>query len=173
MLTDRELKYLFKLFHIKCKGIYLKDQLTNQKINPGFYIYNLDSRSDPVQQNSLGTHWSCSVGNPTNVFYFDSYGVVPPQEIDDFMKLRYEKYAYNNYIIQGIEAESCGHYCLAFALFIKENQRKGSFYVICNDFINMFEDDTKKNDLILRKYLETIAKKKNIYHKVVELLDRI
>lgn len=173
MLTDKELKFLFKLFNIKCKGIYLKDQLINRKVKPGFYIYNLDSQSDPVQSNSLGTHWTCSVGNSTNVFYFDSYGVVPPQEIDDFMKLGYEKYAYNNYIIQGIDAESCGHFCLAFALFIKQNQTKGSFYVVCNDFINMFEDNPKKNDLILRKYLETIAKKKGIYNNVAELLDRI
>ena len=68
MLSDKELKILLKTFGIKWKGIVLKDQLQNKTIHQGFYIYNLDSKSNPVQQNSLGTHWVCSVSNDQYVF---------------------------------------------------------------------------------------------------------
>lgn len=177
MLTDNELEELFTLFDVKCKGISLKDELpkgNKKKIQSGFYIYNLDSRKSPVQQNSLGTHWTCSVGNDTNVFYFDSYAVVPPVEIAKFMKKRYGKFAYNNYIIQDLDSNLCGFYCLGLALFVKENQNTYSNLLqCCNEYINLFGDHAKANDKILRKYLNDIARKKNILAKATRLLSKM
>jgi len=174
MLTDKELRTLFKWFGIKCKGIYLKDEVKSKAIKQGFYIYNLDSRTNPVLQNSLGTHWTCSVGNDRDTMYFDSYGVVPPTEIETFMKRKYGKYAYNNYIIQDLNSDDCGFYCLGLALFVKENQHKYSNLLqCCNEYISLFGDDAKKNDLILRKYINDVARKKNILEKAGELLSKM
>lgn len=173
MLTDKELKALFKLFHIKCKGIHLKDEVKDKELKPGFYIYNLDSRKNPVQFESLGTHWTCSVGNDADVFYFDSYGAVPPTEIHMFMKKTYDRYGYNNYIIQDLKSEMCGWYCLGLALFIKENQKKyPNLLQCCNEYIDKFGDDAKNNDIILKKYINDIARNKKILGKN-KLLDKL
>ncbi len=175
MLTDKELKQLCKLFKIKCKGVYLKDELASIRIQEGFYIYNLDSKSDPVVDTSLGTHWTCSVGNGEQVMYFDSYGVGPPNEISYFLKLKYGKFLYNNYIIQHLDSTNCGFFCLGLALYVKENQSSSpNLLMICNDYINMFEDNAKTNDIILRTYLYRTAKDKNLLkHPTAHLLEKL
>jgi hypothetical protein len=175
MITDKELKLLFSAFGIKCQGIFLKDQLADKKIKQGYYIFNLDSKANPVQQNSLGTHWVSCVCNDKYAFYFDSYGVLPPTEIEKFIKTSYEKFAYNNYIIQDMESSACGHYCLALAIFVKVNQSKypNNLFQCCNEFINMFGDDAKRNDSILRNYLASIGNNKKIAKNVELLLERI
>jgi len=164
MLTDKELKQLFKIFKIKCRGIYLKDELKPVETEEGFYIYNLDSKTKPVMSTSLGTHWTCSVGNDKQAMYFDSYGVVPPNEISYFLKLKYDKYMYNNYIIQDLNSTNCGFYCLGLALYVKENQATNpNLMQTCNEYINMFGDNARTNDVILRDFLYKMAKK----HKVL------
>ena len=175
MLTDKELKQLCKLFKIKCKGVYLKDELTNIRTQEGFYIYNLDSKSDPVMDTSLGTHWTCSVGNGEQVMYFDSYGVGPPNEISYFLKLKYGKFLYNNYIIQHLDSTNCGFYCLGLALYVKDKQTSNpNLLMTCNDYINMFEDNAKTNDTILRTYLYRTAKDKNLLkHPTARLLEKL
>lgn len=175
MLSDQELKQLCKLFHIKCKGIYLKDELKPITTNEGFYIYNLDSKNNPVVKTSLGTHWTCSVGNDTAVMYFDSYGVDPPNEIASFLKLKYDKYFYNNYIIQDLDSTNCGFYCLGLAVYVKDNQAKNpNLMQVCNDYINMFEDETKQNDVILKQYLYKMAKAKKILNPTtMKLLEKL
>lgn len=169
MLTDKELKELCGLFQIKCKGIYLKDQLKDKKISAGFYIYNLDSKHNPVLPSSLGTHWTCSIGNHKDVMYFDSYGVVPPNEISYFMRRKYGKFSYNNYIVQHLDSTNCGFFCLGLALYVKEHQRNNAnMLYLCNEYINMFGDDAKKNDVILRNYLYSVARKKNVSSVLLE-----
>lgn len=174
MITDQELQVLLNSFGIKCRGIFLKDQLLEKEIKQGFYIFNLDSKTNPVQKNNLGTHWVCCVCNDRHAFYFDSYGVLPPTEIEKFMKTRYDKYAYNNYIIQDMDSSACGHYCLALALFTKLNQSKYSNLLQCgNEFVNMFGDEAKQNDSILRNYLNSVGKHKTFSRQVELLINRI
>ena len=171
MLTDGELKELFKWFNVTCQGIFLKDKLKNQTIKPGYYIYNLDSESKPVSSSSLGTHWTCSVGNDKHVVYFDSFGVLPPTEIHKFLKTNYTRYAYNNYIIQDISSTTCGLYCLGLALFVKQFQKTyPNLIQCCNEYFNLFDDDAEKNDVILRKYLSDVADSKGILEKVKKYL---
>lgn len=173
MLTDGELKQLFKYYNVKCQGIFLKDKLKNKTIKQGFYVYNLDSANNPVSDTTLGTHWTCSVGNENHVVYFDSFGVLPPMEIHKFLKSDYPKYAYNNYIIQDISSTACGLYCLGLALFVKQFQTTyPNLIQCCNEYFNLFDDDAEKNDTILRKYLNDVASAQNVSEKVKKLLNK-
>ena len=110
---------------------------------------------------SIGTHWICSVGSERACMYFDSYGSPCPQEIDKFIKAKYRQYGYNNFIIQDINATSCGWYCIAFALYVKLNQHKYKKDLLqcCNAFINMFGDDNKRNEGVLKTYLFSVFDK--------------
>jgi len=173
MITDSELEELFDLYNVKCKGIHLKDSLP-KRAKAGFYIYNLDSKKHPVQQNSLGTHWTCSVGTKDAVFYFDSYGVICPTEIAKFLKQKYGKFYYNNYIIQDLNSDNCGYFCLGMSIFIKDNQQKyRNMLQCCNEYIMLFDDDAKKNDIILRKFLNDSARERNILEKAQKWLSKM
>ena len=57
---------------------------------------------------------------------------------------------YNAYIVQDLNSERCGSYCFTLLHYLK--QHKGKLFEVANEFINLFEHDTKKNDKILRKY---------------------
>ena len=86
--------------------------------------------------------------------YFDSFGCVPPLNVINFVKQRSKtKLGYNNFIIQDLKSDACGFYCIGFILFVSQSKNK-NIYKSTNDFIKMFKDDTLKNALILKEYLE-------------------
>ncbi len=57
------------------KNILMRDEM-NKLNEDGFYIINLDS------SNNQGTHWTSLYFHPLNSCYFDSYGFVPPLEVE-------------------------------------------------------------------------------------------
>ena len=72
----------------------------------------------------------------------------------NFVKQRSKtKVGYNNFIIQDLTSEACGFYCIGFILFVSQSKNK-NIYKSMDDFIKMFKDDTLKNALILKEYLE-------------------
>jgi hypothetical protein len=173
MLTDKQLKKLFSVFGITCKGIFLKDKLP-KKVQNGFYMFNLDSQNDPVNAGQCGTHWTCLVANDRDIFYYDSFGAVPPVEVESFIRTKYSQYGSNNWIIQDLNSEMCGWYCLCFALYIKENQEpRESLLSICNHFINQFGEDNKKNDVACQRIINNVARKRgeSFFTRIMHLLN--
>ena len=77
-LSDIEIKKILDDRDIKINGIYMKDQLPHQ-LKIGFYVVNLASSND----GSGGTHWTCFYYYPSMSIYFDSFGKVPPVEVED------------------------------------------------------------------------------------------
>ena len=83
-----------------------------QKLNLECKIYMRDT---PIESNCgivnlhpiKGTHWVCFINN----FYFDSYGIYPPQNILNFIKSKFGKCIYSTYQIQKRDS-LCG--CLLF-----------------------------------------------------------
>ena len=72
-----------------------------------------------------------------------------PLEIRSF--IRNQKYGFNNWIIQDyLTSTLCGFYCLGLLLYL-QNSPTGLFESM-NDYVNLFVDDTKKNDGILRQF---------------------
>ena len=118
-------------------------------INPKnkYYIINLEN------SNQSGSHWVCLILNNKNAYYIDSFGIFPPEEVENRLnKLNYTIY-YNDTDYQNLNSSSCGLFCLGAIQFLKLN--KYSMIKFNNEFIKMFNySNTKQNDKIIKNYLE-------------------
>jgi hypothetical protein len=127
MLTNFDLEKIAKNYDVELIGIYSKNELDNLQIENGNYIINLDD--------DIGSHWCGLFVSKNDAMYFDSFGCVPPQNVIDFVKQRKNiKLGYNNSIIQDLESEKCGFFCIAFLLFLNRSKNKDK-YKATNDFI--------------------------------------
>jgi hypothetical protein len=121
-------------------GCFSKNDL--KELQRGFYIINLQSSED-----GNGTHWCCLyVVNPVYSLWFDSFGFAPPQEIENLLKT----YDFNNIDIQNINSSACGYYCIAFIKFMYGKNNPLKYFTT---FVNLFNNNTKYNDIILKKLL--------------------
>jgi hypothetical protein len=121
-------------------GVYMKDQLPD-KLERGSYIINLQSSKD-----GGGTHWVCLYHTPTYSYYYDSYGFVPPLEVQE----KIIPYMYNDLEIQDINSTACGFYCIAFVLYLNKKMNIEKAFM---EFINLFGKDTERNEAILHQIL--------------------
>ena len=109
-------------------------------------IINLDDLGKP------GTHWVCCFEKNKQFYYFDSFGMPPPLEWEKNLQKYNPKMKYffrNNFPIQDILSLKCGYYCLCFL----NEMNKGKKY---KEILNMFSHDTKSNEKILVKYINTL-----------------
>lgn len=66
-------------------------------------ILNLDSIKGD------GTHWTCFYKKSNICYYFDSFGTVPPNEFQDYIRT---DIIHSTYCIQKLDDIICGHLCL-------------------------------------------------------------
>ena len=112
-------------------GCFTLDELPDLK--SGYYVINLNGHS----------HWTCLYKNGNQFCYYDSFGFQPPQELED----RIEDYFWNNKDIQDLNSTACGYYCVAFMRMVKSLRD-------FERFVNLFDKDTRKNDMILRALIK-------------------
>ena len=140
LTSNTELLDILKNDNIKINGVFAKDQL-KKPLKDGFYIINLDNSDGP------GTHWTALYKiNDGFSFYYDSFGFIAPEEIEDLL----HKYEYNKKQIQDIKSTSCGFYCIAFIKFMINKQDKMKAF---NTFCNLFRANTIDNEIILHQLL--------------------
>ena len=86
-----------------------------------------------------------------SLIWFDSLGFYCPIEIMEKAK---GDIMYSSKQIQDMSSTSCGWYCIAF---IKNDDKNPHINSESNlkHFINLFSNDTRKNDSILRRYINT------------------
>ena len=140
VLGDGEIIKILKKQKIKINGIYMKNELPS-KLKKGFYLINLQSSTE-----GNGTHWCSFCYDKKQSYYFDSYGFIAPLEVHN----KIIPYYYNDKDIQDLYSTACGFYTLAFIIYMdryanKEQDKKEVFA----SFVNLFTDDTKKNEKIL------------------------
>lgn len=126
-------------------GVFSRDNTEYLKKNQSL-ILNLDDET------GNGTHWCaiCKSKTGNTIFYFDSYGFPPPQEIVNMYKKHKNKIMYSNNEIQMNDSIMCGYYCVQF---IKEMYKGKSFY----DFLYQFDvKPSEKNEFIVKKYFDLI-----------------
>ena len=139
-LNDIQLKELVDKMGLPLKNILMRDEM--KELNEdGFYIINLDT------SNNRGTHWTALYFHPLNSYYNDSFGFVPPLEVEEKIK----PYHYNNKDIQDYYSSACGWYCLAFIKFLHDKTDKQLAF---KEFLRMFSNKTTENDNILKEYLK-------------------
>ena len=132
------------------KGCFYKNKLPDD-LNEGFYFMNLDSS----YTGEGGTHWTLLIIDSNSMpIYFDSFGLPAPKLIaQQLKKLRpHKKYMFSNEIIQDIDTTSCGWYCIALMKYlIKHKTKSKDIGLLVQRFIDTFNDDTKKNNAILKR----------------------
>ena len=124
------------------------------------YVVNLEDEYDNEGQPNDGSHWVCFQVNKyangkVEPFYFDSYGVGSPIEVEEYTGM---KMPFQSKDVQSIVAEVCGYYCLAILHFVNASPaRSGHLYSDCEAFVDLFEDlavskDHLKNEWILKQF---------------------
>jgi hypothetical protein len=131
-LTDSQIYKILKNKNIECK-IVSKDKIPKNAM--GNYIINLDN------SNLSGSHWVAAIFKKNEVLYFDSYGIIYPNELKLASGSR--KIYYNKKDLQSMNSSACGYYCIAFLLYVKNCESY-------NVFINSFSFLTNVNDNILK-----------------------
>lgn len=96
------------------KGVFAKDELKKIKVkkNENFaFVINLENH------NQGGSHW-VSMYNDKNlpyVEYYDSYGLEPPIEVENFVNSKVKKpIFYNPYQQQKPTSNRCGYFCIHY-----------------------------------------------------------
>jgi hypothetical protein len=136
-LTDTEIKELMKGLKLPLNGIYIDDKMP-KRLKNGNYVINLNGRS----------HWCGLVRDGKKYFYFDSYGFVPSQEVED----QIGKYVYSDFDVQSIDSSSCGFYVIAFFKALNKKKDKMKAY---HSFLKKFGSNKFKNESVMEKILKS------------------
>ena len=116
-LTNFELLAAVKKLKIpNFRGIYMRNELLRRPLKRESGILNLDGVS------GKGTHWVCWYKNKPegNNFYFDSFGVQPPNELIEYFS---SPILYNTEKIQPDGEVVCGHLCLFVLCRLSRGER--------------------------------------------------
>ena len=136
-LTDKEIDELAKHYNIKnYHGCFIDDKMPT-KLSNGFYVINLNGHS----------HWTCLLKDGKNYFYFDSYGFPASEEVEE----QIGEYIYSTIQFQNINSSSCGFFCVAFMKNMDNRRDKKSAY---EDFLKLFSENTKNNEMVLHQLLD-------------------
>lgn len=92
----------------------MRDELPKRPWKKESMIINHDTSNNP------GTHWSCFAKENNIVYYFDSFGKLPPpHEIIQYLGSD-KKIFYNAHQYQSFDTIVCGHLCLQFLVTFYE-----------------------------------------------------
>ena len=95
------------------RGVYLRDTLPMKTKRKECGILNLDS------SDGTGTHRVAWYKNDKARYYFDSYGLQPPNELVDYL---HSPILYNTERVQPKDQVFCGHLCLYVLKHLGEGQ---------------------------------------------------
>jgi hypothetical protein len=163
-LTDKQIINLSKKMGIPLGGVFFKNEIEPLQYNKSYFINMQDSIDENGQMNP-GTHWVLLQvnkygDNKPEPFYFDSYGVKPPEDIKKAVEnlTGIKQLPFNKKDIQSLMNNACGFYCLALSHFINASKyRSGYLYRDIDNFLELFDDlnkevDFKKNEFILHHF---------------------
>ena len=85
------------------RGVFMRDKLPKKPYSKECGILNLDDFT------GNGTHWVAWHKNGKEKFYFDSFGLIPPDEIVAYLK---SPIRWNTERVQPDDQVFCGHLCL-------------------------------------------------------------
>ena len=110
--TNFDLMDIARDLNLKIK-VLMKDELLEYKGNKPIILNDQNS-------NQSGSHWVCLKKNSGSTllntdssgkekgFYFDSYGIIPPKEVFEYLN----DFKYSTFQIQPDNSEMCGQLCL-------------------------------------------------------------
>ena len=98
-INNFQIQEYAKTHNLPLIDIIMRDETKDIK-QDGFYVLNLDTSK------GNGTHWTAFYYHPLKSYYCDSFGFVPPEEVEE--KIR--PYLYNDKDIQDYNSDACGWY---------------------------------------------------------------
>jgi hypothetical protein len=108
MLTNGDIEDLFHYYNLPNAICCMKNELPNKIKNNTMFIINLESSNE-----GNGSHWTALFVKNNKALYCDSFGMLPPEEVIDFVKSnRKMKLCYNEVDIQDLKSELCGWFFL-------------------------------------------------------------
>lgn len=138
-LYGSEITEFFKLNNIN-GGVMSRD---GDMIKGDSIIINLDD------EDSTGTHWTALKIIGDSAWYFDPFGVQPPEEIVKYLKGKNLKIFYSDSPIQPNTSILCGYYSVLFLYWMNT---KPDMY----EFIYQFKQDGESaNDKLLKNIIES------------------
>jgi hypothetical protein len=142
-LTNIQIDALLK--NIKnYKGCFSKDEIRT-KLADGYYVINLQDSND-----GNGSHWCCLFVSKYFDLYFDSYGFICPENIEQLC----DKIIYSEKMLQSLNSSSCGYYVILFIMYMNKFDINDKMLIVkYNNFINLFNNDVNMNDKILKNEL--------------------
>lgn len=108
-LSNEELKQYASCLEIPFfRGVFMRNELPNSMWDFETGIVNLDN------SNGTGTHWVCYKKWLDTVYYFDSFGNLPPpiELVKYFGNIKHIVFNYDRR--QSENTSVCGHLCLEF-----------------------------------------------------------
>jgi hypothetical protein len=117
-----------------------KDQYMGTIKDRELGVINMDDSGGP------GTHFVCYFNSPDDehVYYYDSYGAVPPENIEEYLKSSGKSIAYNTTQHQPINSSLCGYYCIK----VLKELSQGKEFV---DVLDNFSYDPNENEVSIMK----------------------
>ena len=149
-LSNFDIEEICKELKLPIVGVYSKDELEGIDKYEGSYYVNMQDSDD-----GNGTHWVLMyIDKDGKALYFDSFGVPPPVEIENFLKM-FKPFYVNDRQIQDMKSTNCGFYCIALDIFLKyQYDNKNDLIYNYAKYINMWSFDTQTNDKILKEYMK-------------------
>jgi len=146
MMTNIDLENMADKLGLPIVGVFSKDELVDghKPRQVGSYYINMQDSSK-----GNGTHWIfAKIFESGHGLYFDSFGFSPPIAVQEFLK-PFKPYAVNTRDIQDYDSDNCGRFCLLCDYHTPH-------YDTYNNFLELWSDDKKRNDKILKELLNKI-----------------
>jgi hypothetical protein len=146
-ISNYDIEKVCQKLKMDCIGVFSKDELPKDK-KVGSYFVNMEDADD-----GNGTHWVFFKLFPNAKFiYFDSFGLPPPTDVIDWSSM-FKPIATNNRQIQDVKSTKCGWFCLALNYYFTYECKCKEVDDDYNDFLNIWSNNPKQNDIILKEYL--------------------
>ena len=96
-----------------------------------------------------GEHWVAMVLTGGKCFYFDSFGlpIINTNILNYVNTKKYKTVTYSNQCIQDYLSTSCGLFCIAFVMYVKNRKDYLSF-------LSIFKEDLRCNDSVVKNLLK-------------------
>lgn len=152
MMTNFDLENEAHKFKLPLIGVFTKDKLPRIP-HDGFYVINMQDDYDSQGNDLPGSHWTVFTIEKKKAAYFDSFGMNPPIEVQNFLK-PFLPYPFNKQMIQNINSEVCGGYVLSFMVYMHYNRNTiPSVSKRFQGFMSLWSKNVLENGGRLKKYL--------------------
>ena len=134
-----------RYLNIPINNVLSRDQTVPHGHKLALFIYNLEPSY------MKGSHWCATYVKNNVIYYFDSFGLPPFQELLNHAKRKNLTLLHQDKQLQNISTSTCGYYTI---YFLNEMNKGKDFF----DLLQVFSSDTNKNEAFIERYFKRLEK---------------